>query len=133
VEPVARNQVFPRFSRVYNHGTFLDLHDGTEGGTFMPLKFIAVVAVAAVLAVAPPVLAWGGGGGGNGGNAVAGSFTGGSGDGSFSGSCQGNVCTGTVTLPGGETRTGTFTVTSEPLTALVVGLGLLGARYLRRR
>jgi hypothetical protein len=96
-------------------------------------KLVAVVVVAAVLALAPQAFAFGGGGGGNGGNAVAGSFTSGSDNGSFNGSCQGNVCTGTVTLPDGQTRTGTFAATSEPLTALVVGLGLLGVRYLRRR
>ncbi len=97
----------------------------------MRSRSILAVAALSVLAAAPPVLAWGGGGRGHGGHAVSGSFEGGT----FQGTCQGSVCSGTVTDANGSTRrvTGTFTVASEPLTALVVGLGLLGARYLRRR
>jgi hypothetical protein len=91
----------------------------------MRLKMIAVVGFVSLLAAAP-AFAFGGGGGHKdaqvsytGGGAFSGAFDGGT----FSGQCtpEGS-CTGTVTAS-----------TSEPLALFAVGLGLLGARLLRRR
>jgi hypothetical protein len=79
--------------------------------------------VAGLLAVAADAEALNSLGPGNNGQSVSGSFT---------GSCAGNVCTGTVTTTSGS-YTGTFTVAAEPLAALLVGVGLVGAGYLRRR
>ena len=103
------------------------------------VKKIAVMTVVSVLALAPQVFAFGGGGGGRGGSPVSGTFQGGSNgpisgtlNGStFSGMCNAGDCSGTF-QPGN----GTFAVrlgTPEPFAGLIVGLGLLGARYLRRR
>ena len=87
----------------------------------MFVKLMAVTGLAVALSVAP-AYAMGGGGRGHGtysGNgAVAGSFDGGT----FNGNCSGGKCTGTYTYSA-----------AEPLSALAVGLGLLGARILRRR
>ena len=89
----------------------------------MFLKMIAVTGLIVGLSAAP-VFAWGGGGGTakgafNGSGAVAGSFDGGT----FTGQCSSSgACTGTAVQSA-----------SEPLAALAVGLGLLGARFLRRR
>lgn len=78
-------------------------------------------ALVALLAFAPQAFAWGGGGKSKGGAASA-SF---SGAGAFSGS--------SATLnAGGQASAGSVT-TPEPLAALLVGLGLLGARFLRRK
>jgi len=79
---------------------------------------MAVIAIVALLALAPQVFAFGGGGRGHGGGAVSGSF-------------DSSGASGIATTGGGS---GSAQVaTSEPLTGLFVGLGLLGARYLRRR
>jgi hypothetical protein len=91
----------------------------------MLLKIIAAVGLVTALSAAP-AFAFGGGGGHkdasvafSGGGAVAGAFEGGT----FTGQCTpGGSCTGTVVAS-----------TSEPLALLAVGLGLLGARFLRRR
>lgn len=80
--------------------------------------FISLVAVS-------PAFAFGGGGGhkdasvsyGPGGS-VSGSFEGGT----FTGACD-----------AGSSCTGSYAITSEPLALFAVGLGLLGARFLRRR
>ena len=91
----------------------------------MLLKMIVAVGLVSAL-YAGPAFAWGGGGGhkdasvafGSGG-AVSGSFEGGT----FTGQCTpSGACTGNVVAS-----------TSEPLALLAVGLGLLGARFLRRR
>ncbi|HEV8586741.1 MAG TPA: hypothetical protein VGT02_17365 [Methylomirabilota bacterium] len=91
----------------------------------MRFKMIAVVGLVSALA-ASPAFAFSGGGGHkdaqvsySGGGAVSGTFDGGT----FSGQCDpSGSCTGSVT-----------TATSEPLALFAVGLGLLGARFLRRR
>ncbi|HEV8641146.1 MAG TPA: hypothetical protein VGV13_08620 [Methylomirabilota bacterium] len=86
----------------------------------MRLKSIAVIAIAALLALAPQVFAFGGGGRGHGGGAVAGTFD--------SSGASG------IATNGGQAGSGSAqVVTPEPLVGLLVGLGLLGARYLRRR
>ena len=81
----------------------------------MRLRMIAVLALMAVLSAAP-ALAFGGGGGHH--DAIASS---------------GSVTVGSTTTAGGGTTGGTVAATSEPLALFAVGLGLLGARYLRRR
>jgi hypothetical protein len=91
----------------------------------MLLKMIAAVGLVSAL-YAAPAFAFGGGGGHKDasvafspGGAVSGSFQGGT----FTGQCSaGGECTGSVVAS-----------TSEPLALLAVGLGLLGARFLRRR
>lgn len=98
----------------------------------MRVKLIAVMSLAAVLAVAPQVFALGGDGGGH---SISGTVNGGT----FNGTCTGNQCSGTFTNPSGGTSSGgtfegTFTVFApEPAAMLLVGLGLIGARYIRRR
>jgi hypothetical protein len=85
----------------------------------MFLKVMAFVGLAVALSTAPAFAMGGGKGHGSFSNgAVAGSFDGGT----FSGNCSAGKCTGTYT-----------TSAAEPLSALAVGLGLLGARFLRRR
>jgi hypothetical protein len=49
----------------------------------------------------------------------------------YAGTCSGGECSGTF-QPGNGTWYGRIQ-TAEPLAGLFVGLGLLGARYLRRR
>lgn len=87
----------------------------------MLLKMIAVIGFVVALS-ATPAFALGGGGRGHGTfdskGAVSGTFDGGT----FSGQCNNGTCTGTYVQSA-----------SEPLAALAVGLGLLGARFLRRR
>ncbi|MGH7391332.1 MAG: hypothetical protein ACREM3_18010 [Candidatus Rokuibacteriota bacterium] len=98
----------------------------------MVLRVILVAAVA-VLAVAPQAHAFGGGGRGARSDAqISGNFSNGTDQsGTFSLSCSGPNCSGSTTSNGGN---GPATVTTpEPLVALAAGLGLLGARYLRRR
>lgn len=90
----------------------------------MRLKLFAATALVAVLGIAPHALAMGG-------QPYSGTIDGFN----ISGSCDGSNCSGTFS--NGSTN-GSFTGTlhvaaSEPLTAFAVGLGLLGARYLRRR
>jgi len=101
--------------------------DIEEGGVNMVTK-IAFMTLMSVLAIAPQAFAFGGGGAGKGGNGpVSGTF----GDFTYSGTCNNGQCSGMV-QPGN----GTFDVrlsTAEPFAGLIVGLGLLGARYLRRR
>jgi len=106
----------------------------------MRFKKIVVMTFVSVVALAPQAFAFSGGGGGKGGAVpVSGTFQGG-GNGpvsgtlngvTYSGSCNAGDCSGTF-QPGN----GTFAVrlgTPEPFAGLIVGLGLLGARYLRRR
>ena len=77
-------------------------------------KSIAAMALAALVLAAPEAFAFGGGGGGGG-------RGGGGGGPALSGG-------------GGGTTVGGGTVSaSEPITALALGIGLLGAGYLRRR
>lgn len=88
----------------------------------MVLKMIAVAGLASVVLVGP-AFAMGGGSrhatGTYSGGRVTGSFDGGT----FEGTCNpGGACTGRYVYSA-----------SEPLGALAVGLGLLGARLLRRR
>ncbi len=91
----------------------------------MRVMSLAVLSLVILLAAVPNADAWGGGGKGAGGGAVAGTF---------SGTCKGNTCSGTVNTGNGSgSYTGTFTLASEPMSALLVGLGLLGARFIRRR
>ncbi len=112
----------------------------------MRLKSIAVMSFAAVVALAPQAFAMTGGGGASG---VSGSTSG-----LFSGtSTSGGTTSGTVTVTSGGSGSGSSTmpasggaVTSpttstapatlsatEPLAAFAVGLGLVAARFLRRR
>lgn len=89
----------------------------------MRFRSIAFVALVAVLAFAPQAFAWSSGGhGGDGGAESA----------SFNRACSaGNNCSDTF---GNGRGGGTGKIsTSEPLATLLVGLGLLGARFLRRR
>jgi len=94
----------------------------------MQLRRIAVITLVFVLAVAPQVFAWGGGGRGAGG---VGSGTG--------QAFSGRGGTGGASGMGGEDGSwnhygyGGRVQTPEPFAGLVIGLGLLGARYLRRR
>jgi hypothetical protein len=92
----------------------------------MRMKLIAFATLASVLAFAPAALAFGGGGGGgnNGGGAFSGSFVSGGESGTFQGTVDGS---------GNFSGSISGVTASEPLAALAVGLGLLGARYLRRR
>jgi hypothetical protein len=90
----------------------------------MRLNLIAMLGLVAVLA-ASPAFAFSGGGGhhdaqftSSGGGTVTGSFEGGT----FTGQCDSH-----------GSCTGSYAVTSEPLALFAVGLGLLGARLLRRR
>jgi len=80
----------------------------------MRVTMIAVLALMLALSAAP-AFAFGGGGGHH--HAIASS---------------GAVSVGSTTTAGGGT-TGTVAATSEPLALFAVGIGLLGARYLRRR
>lgn len=90
----------------------------------MRVRLIALAVLASVLAFAPSAMAWGGGGGhkGGGGGDFSASFVSGG-----AGASQGS---GGV---GGNTSGRSGVTAAEPLAALAVGLGLLGARYLRRR
>ena len=84
----------------------------------MRFSMIAVLAVVLVFSAAP-VFAFGGGGGHSAAvSAAAGSGAGGA--------------TGVSSAATGSTGA-TVAATSEPLALFAVGLGLLGARYLRRR
>jgi hypothetical protein len=109
----------------------------------MHFKSIAFIGCAAVIALAPQAFAMGGGGGHSGGG-VSGTFT---------GTANGAKVAGTFTAMdngssgGSENFTGSANVTgdmskggasaplaaAEPLSAFAVGLGLIGARLLRRR
>jgi hypothetical protein len=82
------------------------------------LKTLAVAAFIGVLALAAQADAFGGGGGKRGGSHTVAS------DASVAGSSSST---------GGNGSSGGTVAASEPVTALAVGLGLLGARYLRRR
>ncbi|HXG04129.1 MAG TPA: hypothetical protein VNO23_12045 [Candidatus Binatia bacterium] len=90
------------------------------------LVAIAIVAVV-LIGVASEAAAFGGGGGGRGGNTVSGTFDGYT----YTGTCSNGECSGTF-QPGNGTWRARIQ-TAEPLAGLLVGLGLLGARYLRRR
>jgi hypothetical protein len=96
----------------------------------MRLKWMAVTTLAAVVALAPQAFAMGGGGGhhggGGGGGAIAGS--------PVSGTFALTSASGT-TVSGGTPMNGTTKTLSaaEPVSAFAVGLGLIGARLLRRR
>jgi hypothetical protein len=102
----------------------------------MRLKTITALALGAVLFVAPHAFAMGGGGG-RGGNGSSG--TGGGGTFSVTGTAENGTVTGSFTGGSGSgVYSGTFDGTyrlnaAEPFTTLAVGLGLLGAGYLRRR
>ncbi len=93
----------------------------------MRLNSIAALALGTVLFIAPQAFAMGGGGHSGGGG---GTFN-------FSGSVDNTHYTGSGTYNGngsGGTFSGNYTVgAAEPLSAFALGLGLLGARYLRRR
>jgi hypothetical protein len=96
----------------------------------MRLRSITLVTLMALLAIAPQAFAFSSGGGGKGG-AVSGNFNGYG----YSGSCDsGNNCSGTYTN-GSENGSwsGSYVFTPEPIATLLVGLGLLGARFLSRK
>jgi hypothetical protein len=81
------------------------------------MRFMMIAVVGLMLALsASPALAFGGGGGHHDAIASSGVVTTGGGSSTSSGSTGGAVAT-----------------TSEPLAMFAVGLGLLGARFLRRR
>jgi hypothetical protein len=104
-----------------------------EGGGSMRINPVAVLVVVAGLAAASPALALNSGSG----NAnVSGTFSGTVSGNSNSGSFDGTVSNGSTS----SQVAGTFTngasgalSASEPLSGLLVGLGLVGARFLRRR
>jgi hypothetical protein len=91
-----------------------------EVSSTMKIKALAVLSVVAVLAMAPSAFAFGGGGKKHGGSAGGGSVTG------FSGGSSVASVSGAVVTPGPVSA-------PEPFAGLAVGLGLLGARLLRRR
>jgi hypothetical protein len=96
----------------------------------MRLKLIVLATLALVLSLAPAAFALGGGGGrsNHSGTYSAGSFAG-------TVDAAGNV-SGSFTQDGGGSGSyggSLWLSASEPLGALAVGLGLFGARYLRRR
>jgi len=83
-----------------------------------PMRFMMIAVLGLMLALsASPAFAFGGGGGHSAAvSSGAAATTGGS-----------------STSVSGNTGTGTVASTSEPLAMFAVGLGLLGARFLRRR
>lgn len=87
----------------------------------MRLRTITLVALVAILAFVPQAFAFSSGGHGHGGGSSA-SFNGTS----FSGA---SGAAGT----GGAAGSGGTLSTPEPFATLLVGLGLLGARFLRRK
>lgn len=93
------------------------------------MRLIAGVTLVAVLAFAPQAFALSGNGGKGG--AVSGNFNGFN----YSGSCDSsNNCSGTFSNGNqGGSWSGRYVSTPEPLATLLVGLGLLGVRFLRRR
>jgi hypothetical protein len=88
----------------------------------MFLKMFGVMAVAVALSAAPAYAMGGGGGKGHGSFSGSGAVAGAFDNGTFQGQCSAGSCSGTYVYSA-----------SEPLAALPVGLGLLGARFLRRR
>jgi hypothetical protein len=81
----------------------------------MRFKAIALLGVAAAIAASSPVFAMGSSKGKGG---------------TFAGTVDGVQVSGTYS---NGSFSGTYAEASEPLLALTVGLGLLGARYIRRR
>ena len=95
----------------------------------MRFKSIGLMAVAATLAVAPQAFALGSSSNHSG--PTSGLYSGTASNGTISGTFNGGTYNGTYN---NGTFTGTYTLNAaEPLSAFAVGLGLLGARYLRRR
>jgi hypothetical protein len=92
----------------------------------MRIKLMVLATVALVLALAPAAFALGGGGGRS-------SFSGRYSGGSFSGTVNEAGSAPGSSAPNGGGSGNVWVSASEPLAALAVGLGLLGARYLRRR
>jgi hypothetical protein len=86
----------------------------------MRVTLFALAMLGAVLVVAPTADGFSSGSKGSRGSSGS----------SFSGTTGGGGSTVSTTNGGGGTTTA---ATPEPLAALAVGLGLLGARYLRRR
>ena len=80
----------------------------------MKIKALAVLSLVAVLATAPNAFAFGGGGKRGGGGSTAG------------------VSGGSIASVAAATSNGPVSA-AEPFAGLAVGLGLLGARLLRRR
>jgi hypothetical protein len=101
----------------------------------MRVKWMAVMTLAAVVALAPQAFAMGGGGGHHGGGGGGGGIA----SGPVSGTLALTSSTGTTVnggTPAGTTGTAGTTKTlsaAEPVSAFAVGLGLIGARLLRRR
>ena len=82
------------------------------------MRFIMIAVLGLMLALpASPAFAFGGGGGHH--------------DSIISGGAATSGSSGTSVS--GHTTTGSVAATSEPLAMFAVGLGLLGARFLRRR
>jgi hypothetical protein len=82
------------------------------------MRFMMIAVLGLMLALsASPAFAFGGGGGHQAAITSSGAATGG----------------GSSTSVSGNTGTGSVAATSEPLAMFAVGLGLLGARFLRRR
>jgi hypothetical protein len=92
----------------------------------MRVGFIALATLATVLVIAPATMAFSGGGGRRGGG---GDFSASFVNGGQAGGAKG----GSSTAAGNAAGASNGVTASEPLAALAVGLGLLGARYLRRR
>ena len=81
------------------------------------MRFMMIAVLGLMLALsASPAFAFGGGGGHH--DAIASS---------------GAAASGGSTSVSGTTTTGSVAATSEPLAMFAVGIGLLGARFLRRR
>jgi hypothetical protein len=107
----------PQFQH-FPSGTRLEYVLERRGWTQMRVLLIGLATLAAVLTLTPVADAFSGGGRGSGGDSGAFGTVGRGGNAGQNGGSGGNG--------------GTFE-TAEPLAALVVGLGLLGARYLRRK
>ncbi len=102
----------------------------------MRIKTMAFLVVAGLIAIAPQAYAMGGGGGhgGDSSGTFTGHFSDNHGEGTWNDSNGGGGTFSADYTEGDNGSNGSTThPASEPLSLLAVGVGLLGARYLRRR
>src|SRR5262245_30661608 len=99
-------------------GTSIGYHCGHGKEVRTPMRFMMIAVLGLVLALsASPAFAFGGGGGHSAAVSSGPTTSGG----------------GSTSVSGSTTTGGSVAATSEPLAMFAVGLGLLGARFLRRR